>query len=116
MGSFEKARERGGEMWRRRGHGKRACRAGRRRRRVSQRSKLRTNLETCVTHQGRKNGRQVLRPAATGKDLGSNSVRERGKFHDPAAGEGGFVGAEANAGPVGGLFRIRVRVAILDEG
>jgi hypothetical protein len=41
---------------------------------------------------------------------------EGGEFHDFAAGEGGFVGAQADAGPVGGFHGVRVALAVLDEG
>ena len=38
-----------------------------------------------------------------------------GQLHDLAALQRGLVGAEADAGPVGGLFGIWERIAILDE-
>jgi hypothetical protein len=39
-----------------------------------------------------------------------------GKLDDRAALEGGFVGAEADAGPVGGLPGVREGIAVLDQG
>ena len=45
----------------------------------------------------------------------NSALGEGGEFHDLAAGEGGCVGAKADAGPVGGLHRVRVAFAVLDE-
>ena len=46
---------------------------------------------------------------------GRSALGEGGEFHDLAAGEGGFVGAEADAGPVGGLHRVDGALAIFDQ-
>ena len=44
-----------------------------------------------------------------------SSLSESRKFHDLPACERRFMGAEADASPVGGLDRIRVRIAILEQ-
>src|SRR5262249_55062207 len=59
----------------------------------------------------------------TNRDLISNFIRvtsgvsglvsEGRQFDDGAAAFGGFVGAKADAGPVGGLFRVRERRTVI---
>ena len=43
------------------------------------------------------------------------SKREAWKFHNRAAFERGFMRAQADACPVGGLLRVRKRIALLRE-
>ena len=59
------------------------------------------------------------RPYTDRAEMRQNLARlqgKRGQLDDLAAGQGGLMRAEADAGPIGGLPRIGHRIAVFEQG